>query len=301
MNKQIKEFLDYLSNERLYSENTVKSYQFDLEKFFDFLYSENIFMDQVDLLVIRNFLTKEIELGVTKRSCRRRLSSLKHFYNYMIKVGYLNENPFIYINSPKIEKRLPRFLTQEQVTYLLNANKIRTDELAIRDQAILETLFSSGVRAAELISLNMQNLDMSRRTMRVIGKGDKERIVLFSNDCKQTLNKYIKELRPKLLAKSKAFSPALFLNSQGNRLTTRGLELILKKVEEKTGVEFDLHPHLLRHSFASTLLNNGADLIEIQKLLGHESLNATQVYTHVTEESMKKAYSSCHPRNKINK
>ena len=301
MNKQTKDFLDYLKNERNYSADTIKSYEYDIEKFFAFLFNESVLMDDVDLAIIRNFLTKEIEAGISKRSCKRRISSLKHFYSYMSKVGYVKDNPFLLVSTIKTDKTLPDVLYEEQVDYLFKKNEERTDFLSVRDQAIIETLFSSGIRAKELVNLNMQSIDINRRELRVIGKGDKERIVLISNECKKALQKYIKEIRPILLSKASVPSPALFLNNRGNRLTTRGLEYILIEIQNKTGIDFGLHPHMLRHSFATYLLSKGADLVSIQKLLGHENINATQIYTHVSEESMKNTYLINHPRSKKDK
>ena len=301
MNKQTKDFLDYLKNERNYSDDTVKSYSYDIEKFFSYLFHESVLMDDVDLAIIRNFLTTEIQSGISKRSCKRRISSLKHFYHYMTKVGYVKENPFELVSSIKTEKRLPDVLFEDQIDYLFKKNEERNDFLSVRDQAILETLFSSGIRAKELVNLNVQSLDLSRRELRVIGKGDKERIVLISNECKKSLQTYMKQVRPVLLSKTKTASPALFLNNQGNRLTTRGLEYILTEIQNKTGIDFGLHPHMLRHSFATYLLSQGADLVSIQKLLGHENLNATQIYTHISEESMKQTYMNNHPRSKKDK
>ncbi len=301
MNKQTKDFLDYLKNERNYSDDTIKSYQYDIEKFFSYLFNESVLMDDVDLPIIRNFLTTEIQNGISKRSCKRRISSLSHFYHWMSKVGYVKDNPFELVSSIKTEKRLPDVLFEEQIDYLFKANSERNDFLSVRDQAIIEVLFSSGIRAKELVNLNVQSLDLSRRELRVIGKGDKERIVLISVECKQAVTTYLKQVRPTLLAKAKIASPALFLNNRGNRLTTRGLEYILIEIQNKTGIEFGLHPHKFRHSFATYLLSQGADLISIQKLLGHENLNATQIYTHISEESMKITYLNNHPRSKKNK
>ena len=166
----------------------------------------------------------------------------------------------------------------------------------MRDQAILEVLYFCGIRAAELVNIDVQSVNLPKRFIRVFGKGSKERLVPFSVECKTILEKYMKEDRPKLLEKSQMPTPALFMNNKGQRLTTRGLEYILDKIEEKTGLFVGLHPHILRHSFATHLLENGADLRVIQELLGHESINATQVYTHVTEEAMKDAYFNAFPR-----
>ena len=298
MNKPTSDFLYYLENIRKYSPNTVKSYGEDIEKFFDFLAKEDIGMDEVDQIVIRNFLTEELNSGVTKRSCKRRLCALKHFYKFLVKKKIVKVNPFDFVTSPKIDKRMPHFLYQEQVREILDQNRKRTDEMAIRDQAILSVLYYSGLRASELVSLNIQSLSLPQRIIRAIGKGNKERIVPITEECRKDVDIYLKTTRRELISRSNEVppTPALFLNKYGERLRTRGLEYILDQIEEKTGTFVGLHPHVLRHSFATTLLENGADLRVIQELLGHESLNTTQVYTHVTEEAMKEAYTNAHPR-----
>lgn len=297
MNRQTREFLDYLKLERNYSEKTIVSYQSDIEKFFDFLLAEGVLMDQVDLIVIRNFLTNELQNGISKRSCRRRISSLKQFYKYMQKKGWVKDNPFLYIQTPKTEKKYPHALYKEQVADVLKNNALRTDELAIRDQAILCVLYYCGLRAAELVALTMQDVNLRNRVLVVKhGKGNKERLVPFTDECRDAIQKYLNDERPKLAMKTKKLEYTLFLNDKGNKLTTRGLEYILDSIQEKTGTFVGLHPHILRHSFATHLLENGADLRVIQDLLGHKSLNATQVYTHVTTEAMKQEYIDAFPR-----
>lgn len=297
MNKQTKEFLDHLKLERNYSEKTIVSYQSDIEIFFDFLLAEGVLMDQVDLIVIRNFLTNELQNGISKRSCRRRISSLKQFYKYMQKKGWVKDNPFLYIQTLKTEKKYPHALYKEQVADVLKNNALRTDELAIRDQAILCVLYYCGLRAAELVALTMQDVNLRNRVLVVKhGKGNKERLVPFTDECRDAIQKYLNDERPKLAMKTKKLESTLFLNDKGNKLTTRGLEYILDSIQEKTGTFVGLHPHILRHSFATHLLENGADLRVIQDLLGHKSLNATQVYTHVTTEAMKQEYIDAFPR-----
>ena len=298
MNKPEQEFLDHLLVVRKYSPRTVKSYQEDIDKFCEFIYREGVMIDDVDVICIRNFLTEELNQGISKRSCKRRLSSLKHFYKYMVNVGYIKDNPFIFISAPKVETKYPHALYKDQIAELFKRNAERTDELALRDQAILYLLYYSGIRADELVKLDVQSIALKDRVVRVLGKGNKERIIPFTADCQKVLKAYIDKERIVLLRKSKDMSPALFLNAQGERLTTRGLEYILDAIEEKIGLYVGLHPHILRHSFATHLLENGADLRVIQELLGHESINATQVYTHVTEEAMKETYMLAHPRVK---
>lgn len=296
MNKPQKEFLDHLEFNRNYSKKTVDSYSRDIDKFFSFLNEEGIKMDDVDLVVIRNFLSSELNKGVSKRSCKRRLCSLRHFYKFLVSKGYVNENYFIFVTSPRTDKKYPQTLYVEQVDALLKANGERDDFLATRDQAILYILYYTGIRASELVGLKIQSVDLRNRMIRVFGKGSKERLVPFTNEAKTVLEKYIKETRPILLNKALKKETELFLNNNGEPLTTRGLEYILNSIEKKTGVFMGLHPHMLRHSFATHLLENGADLRVIQELLGHESINATQIYTHVNEDKMKEIYSASFPR-----
>ena len=302
MNKPEQEFLDHLLNVRNYSKKTVESYQEDIDIFCDYLFQEGILLEDVDLPCIRNFLTNELNRGVSKRSCKRRLCALKHFYKYMVNVGYLEDNPFLFITSPKTDKKYPHYLYHEQIEQLFEKNKERTDPLKNRDQAILYLLYYAGIRASELVNLTVQSVSIKERFVRVLGKGNKERIVPFTPDCQAVLKHYIDKERPILLMKKpRNLTSALFLNARGNQLTTRGLEYILDAIEEKIGLYVGLHPHILRHSFATHLLENGADLRVIQELLGHESINATQVYTHVTEEAMKETYLATHPRAKKKK
>lgn len=300
MNKPQKDFLEHLEFERKFSKKTVESYSRDIDKFFKFLNQEGLRMDEVTLPVIRNFLTQELQSGVSKRSCKRRLCALRHFYQYLYERKMVKDNPFIYITSPKTDKKYPQTLYHEQIERIFKANSERTDFLAPRDQAILYMLYYTGIRAAELVKLELLNVDVRRRVIRVMGKGSKERIVPFTEECRKVLEKYLADVRPLLQARvvipDKDGKAYLFLNNQGKPLTTRGLEYILDSIERKTGSFVGLHPHILRHSFATHLLEAGADLRVIQELLGHASLNATQVYTHVSEEAMKDIYSSTFPR-----
>ena len=298
MNKPEQEFLDHLLTVRNYSPKTVASYQEDIDLFCEFIFKEGTLMEEVDVITIRNFLTDELNRGVSKRSCKRRISSLKHFYKYMVNVGYIKDNPFLLVSAPKTETKYPHGLYKEQILEIFKRNAERTDNLKNRDQAILYLLYYSGMRAAELVGLDVQSVSLKERVVRVLGKGNKERIIPFTAECQKVVKEYIEHERKELLLKSKDLSPALFLNAKGERMTTRGLEYILDAIEEKTGLFVGLHPHILRHSFATHLLENGADLRVIQELLGHDNINATQVYTHVTEEAMKETYQNLFPRAK---
>lgn len=298
MTKEIREFLDHLLYELNFSPRTVDAYGRDVLSFYAFLDAEGVPVDETDLPVIRNYLSEELGKGLTKKTLCRRISGLRKFFFFLVEKGYLQENPFVRVNSPKQEIRLPRTLFPAQAEKLLKANAERHDFLAERDQAILSLLLSSGIRAEELCGLTLSDIDFRSRTMRIIGKGNKERIVPFTEDTLSYLQKYRQNSREKLVLRNAAeFGMAnFFLNAKGGKLTTRGLEHILRSIEAKTGLDYHLHPHLLRHTFATHLLDNGADLRVIQEILGHRSLNTTQIYTHVTTQSLKNQYKTSHPR-----
>lgn len=298
MTELTKMFYDYILLERKYSAHTASSYSRDVEKFLAFINEYEKDVLNITSTDIRDFLTIEMMNGVSKRTLKRELSSLRHFYDYLSSKEFVKFNPFLSVTSPKVDKRLPEFLYYEEVEKLLSTNALREDPLMIRDQAILELLYASGMRAFELCTLKNVNIDFRNRTLRILGKGNKERIIPFSVTAKEAMMRYQKELRPTLLRKNDDdFLPEeFFLNNVGRKLTTRGLEYILSSIEKKTGVYLSLHPHKLRHTFATHLLDNGADLRVIQELMGHASLSSTQVYTHVSMERMQKTYFNAHPR-----
>ena len=301
MNKTEAEYLDYLLVQKGYSQATICSYQKDIDLWNEFLLREGVAFDDVDAKVIRNFMTAELQRlpgkGNPKRTLSRRLSALRGYYDFMRSRGYISVNMFRAMKAPKQEKRLPKALYVEDVLRLLEENAKRDDELASRDQAILELLYASGVRAAELVSLQLIDIDYRSMQIQVFGKGQKERVVPFSEAAADAMRDYQKKLRPVLQARNHGDRKAteFFLNAQGKALTVRGLEHILKVVEEKTGVFLGLHPHLLRHSFATHLLENGADLRMIQKMLGHATIDTTQVYTHITIKELNQQYADHFP------
>lgn len=298
MNDLVKLFQDYLLLERNYSTHTKDAYVRDVEEYFKFLEDMDKNILEVKNTDIRDFLTIQMMHGISKRSIKRKLSALRHFFKFLVDREYVKMNPFLTITSPKIDKRLPEFLYYEEVEKLLAQNALRTDHLMIRDQAILELLYASGMRAFEICTLEIFNIDYGNRCLRIIGKGNKERIIPFSVTAKDAMVRYQKELRPTLLKKNhdEILPDTFFLNDQGKALTTRGLEFILKEIERKTGVYLSLYPHKMRHTFATHLLDNGADLRVIQELLGHSSLSTTQIYTHVSMEKMQTTYFEAHPR-----
>lgn len=300
MNRTIREYLDYLKFNRHYSPNTLLAYQRDLEKFYDFLLLINRLDTEVSKNDIREFMRLEFDEGRSKRTMKRRLSGLRGYYAFHYERKTFKDDPFLRISSPKYTSPLPNVLFDEQVQLLFKYNRERTDTLRDRDQALLEIMYATGMRASEVVTLTLQQINFSERTINVIGKGNKERLVAYTRECATTLKQYLDKTRPNLLGKRRNPLPTniVFLNHQGNPLTIHGLGFILKTIERKTGDYLDLHPHMLRHSFATYLLEKGADLRVIQELLGHESLNTTQVYTHVSEDKIREEYYHAHPRSK---
>ena len=300
MNKAEQEYLNYLSYERGYSPLTIDAYQRDIDKFFVFLNDVTLSFSDVKKQTVRTYLQKEIGRGVSARSCQRRMSALRGFYSYCCKYHYVSINPFALAHAPKKAIRYPKALSIEEVEKLFDANAKRTDPLKIRDQAILELLYASGMRASELTALTYRQIDFRSRMIRVFGKRRKERLVPFSETAKVAMDYYFKNQRSTLLAKRKDPVPvdAFFVSNRGRKLCDRSLEYILREVQDKTGIYYGLHPHELRHTFATHLLEGGADLRLIQELLGHASLNTTQIYTHVSQKAMKEQYRQFFPRQK---
>lgn len=303
MLNEVKQFLEHISLDLNYSDKTVSSYRQDIESFYDYISSQGVDIDDVDIGIIRNYLSTQLEKGISKKTLCRRLSGLRHFFQYMQDHQIIKENAFVFAHSPKKEIRYPDVLYIEQIDNLFEKNKQRKDTFMLRDQAIIELLYSSGVRVSELVSIKERDIDIRNRTIRIIGKGRKERLVPFSKSCAKTLTDYIKYSRDSLLAHNKIDYnvDALFLNISGKKLTSRGVQYILKNIEKLTGCYYGLHPHTFRHSFATHLLEGGADLIVIQNLLGHESVNTTQIYTHITTETLKEQFNNFHPRSKKSK
>ena len=298
--KEIDLFLEHLQLDLNYSKQTIKSYRNDIESFLYFIFNQGIKLDDVDTQTIRNYLYVEMQNGKSKTTCCHRIACLRHFFDFLLDHEFIHENCFLFITAPKKDVRYPEVLYLEQVETLLYRNRLRTDDLMLRDQAILELLYASGLRVSELVNVKLSDMDIRNRTIRVLGKGRKERLVMFSKSCQATLIDYLKNSREDLLRRNKSdFSlDFLFLNSQGKQLTTRGVQYIIDDIQNKTGCNYGLHPHTLRHTFATHLLEGGADLRVIQELLGHESINTTQIYTHVTEEAMKAQFNMSHPRAK---
>lgn len=289
------DFEAYLVKVRQYSEKTSVSYAYDIARFLLFLRQAKVPKDKVDKETIRTYLlTLNVE-EKARTTIRRHVASLRHFYHYLYKYKGYEENPFETTATPKGKRKLPRFLSHEEINDFLNLDGKRTDRLAKRDQAILELMFASGLRAAETIGLKTADVHLDERYVHVFGKGSKERDVPFSQKAKEALQDYLVSTRPLLLDGKEKDDGTLFLSQRGHKLSERGLESLVEKAAKKAGFTLKVHPHMLRHTFATELLGNGADLRVIQELMGHSSINTTSIYTHVTYDDLRQTYERCFP------
>jgi integrase/recombinase XerC len=291
-------FLEYLQLEKNYSKYTIEHYQRDISEFIMFM-SEQAIADihTVTYFDARLFLTKLYEKKQSKRTIARKTSCLRSFFKFLLRENIVKENPFALVSLPKKEQKLPRFLYEEEIAALFHSID-HTQPLGKRDLALLELLYATGIRVGECCSIQLRDIDFSLGTLLVHGKGKKDRYVPFGGYAKEALKDYIQNGRNKLLQVGLQDHEMLFVNSRGGPLTPRGVRYILDTIikSASSSVGCDLHPHLLRHSFATHLLNNGADLRSVQELLGHSKISSTQIYTHVTKDQLKKVYQSSHPR-----
>jgi len=291
----LERYVRHLTVERGLSPFTIRNYSTDIIGFFDFLSFEQLnSLDDVTPSVIRRYLGKLLDEGIVRASISRKMSSLRSFFRYLVQEGLVEKDPVNRISGPKREKRLPSFLTSEEIISLLSAPDTSTP-LGIRDLAILELLYASGLRISEIASLDVGSVDLHSHQIRVMGKGSKERMVLMGGPAAECLGKYLNLARAKLLGEHA--TEALFLNRYGRRIAERRIQYILKKYSEKAGIPGRVHPHMLRHTFATHMLDGGADLRVVQELLGHSSLSSTQVYTHVTKARVRSRYLEAHPRS----
>ncbi|MCK9604525.1 MAG: tyrosine recombinase XerC [Candidatus Omnitrophica bacterium] len=288
MARYIEKFTRYLEIEKNYSPHTILNYKLDLEGFGKFLGETEL--EKIDYLILRKYLAILKEKNLGARTVGRRLSTLRSFFKFLAREGLLKTNPILSLSSPKQEKHLPQFLTEEEVTKLIDSafEQDKKSESGLRDIAILETFYSTGIRISELTGLDAGDLDFIGGIIKVMGKGKKERIVPIGDRAINAIRAY--------LEMKKKESNALFLNKSGKRISTRGVRNIVGKYLKKAQLKNGVSPHTLRHSFATHLLNRGADLRSVQELLGHANLSTTQIYTHLTTERLKSVYDKAHPR-----
>lgn len=288
-------FIEYLQFEKNYSPYTIEFYRKDIEQFLMFMNSQGITsLADVEYFDARLFLTELFNQKYSRVSIARKISSLRSFYKFLTREKLVKENPFAYVSYPKKEKRLPSFFYEEEIELLFNACE-DDSLLGKRNRAILELLYATGIRVGECAAIHLEDLDFELSTVLIRGKGRRERYVPFGSFAHEALRIYIEEVRVKLL-KDREDHQYLFLNSRGGPLTSRGIRYILSKIIENASLNGKIHPHMLRHTFATHMLNNGADLRTVQELLGHAQLSTTQVYTHVTRDHLRKTYLNHHPR-----
>ncbi|PLR77626.1 tyrosine recombinase XerC [Bacillus sp. V3-13] len=295
VNVLLKLFIEYLQVEKNYSQYTVEHYQMDIKDFSLFMSEQAIpALEQVTYFDVRIYLTKLYERKLARKSVARKISSLRSFYKFLLREKLVNENPFSLVSIPKAEKRLPDFFYEEEMGELFKACD-DSSPLGQRNKALLELLYGTGIRVSECCQIKLKDLDMAVSTVLVRGKGHKERYVPFGSFAHDALSIYIEDGRRKLQS-GRVPHDNLFVNFRGGPLTAGGVRDILNTLIEKSALTGKIHPHMLRHSFATHLLSNGADMRTVQELLGHAFLSSTQVYTHVTNEYLRKTYMSHHPR-----
>ena len=327
----IQEFLNYLNFEKRFSEHTAKCYGADMRQFGEFLIGSSDVsgpsaepislpsiksgegvpgtalatqtkpkVDQLLLLVqtdsVRAYLAFLNEKQYSKTTIARKLATLRSFYKFLVKRNQLSSNPVIAVRTPKQEKKLPRFLEYEEVKELLETPPM-DNWLGARDRAIMETLYSTGIRVSELVALNMDDIDFLGEVIHIRGKGKKERIAPIGSSALQVIQHYMEFRNKRAQSNTNFDSKVLFVNKHGRRLSTRSVRRKMDKYLRMAGLDPSISPHTLRHSFATHMLNNGADLRSVQELLGHQSLSTTQIYTHLTTRRLKEVYENAHPRD----
>lgn len=285
MNRYLEKFISYLDIEKNYSPHTSLNYRLDLEEFLQYI--EQLPVEKIEYLHLRKFLAELRTKQHKPRTLARKLSSLRSFFKFLQREGFIKNNPAALLLTPKLDKPLPQFLSEKEATELMESPGI--DKIPEkRDRAILETLYSTGIRVSELVSLNVEQVDFIGNIIKVRGKGKKERLVPVGNQALERIRDYLNSRKDK--------GVVLFLNKNGTRLTARSVCNITHKYIQLTSAHRQISPHVLRHSFATHLLNRGADLRSVQELLGHVNLSTTQIYTHVTTDKLKSVYDKAHPR-----
>ena len=283
-------FITYLSSEKRFSEHTIKSYTTDLKQFISFLSSEFQIIDEINEIsfqIIRTWIASLLEKGINPRSVNRKISTLKTYFKFLIREGKLIENPMMKVVAPKSKKRLPVFIEEDQIASLLNEVQFEEGFIGQRNRLIIELFYVTGIRLSELINIKISDVDFNSQSIKVLGKRNKERIIPLSSTTINSLNNFIENNQK---------NDFLFTNLDGMKLYTKLVYRLVNKYIAKISSVNKKSPHILRHTFATHMLNNGADINAIKELLGHANLSATQVYTHNTIEKLKTVYKQAHPR-----
>lgn len=294
MESLIQEFIDYLGHEKGLADNTLESYGRDLKQYYGFLAGDTATSlagaSQSTIVAYLMYLRKQ---GKATATIARRLAALKAFYQFLVKENYVAADPTDDLSSPKLERKLPKVLTVEEVERLL-AQPDASNPAGRRDKAMLELLYATGIRVSELVNLNVPDVDLKEGFVRCMGKGSKERVVPMGEIAVAAIRGYLENARQKMIADPKEW--AVFVNHHGKRLTRQGFWKIVKKYASQAQIRKEITPHTLRHSFATHLLENGADIRAVQEMLGHADISTTQIYTHVTKDRLKDVYAKSHPR-----
>ncbi len=293
MEKPMINFLEYLKYERNYSEHTMTNYQQELEKYYHYIKSRQISYQQITKNEIRSYLKYLDDLNYKNSSISRNISALRTFYKYLFQNNQIKENIWSGIRNPKVTRKIPNFLTTLELEKIFEPKDLKTP-YEIRNRLIFELLYATGMRVSELVNMKCSDISLEDQTIRTLGKGKKERIVYFGEYAKEILNRYLLETRNTFLNTKK--SEYLFVGKNTTKLTRNRISEIINEEIKKIGLDHHVSPHVLRHTFATQLLNNGADIRSVQELLGHENLSTTQIYTHITNEQLRKSYRDNMPR-----
>lgn len=294
MERVLKDFISYLFVEKGLATNTLDSYQRDLQKYLRFLKQQRIdHFEDTSRKTVSQFLLHEKNRGLAPSTLSRHLAAVRSFYNFLLQERVMQKNPAAETESPRNEKKLPKVLSLKDVELLLEQPETK-ETIGMRDKAMLELLYASGVRVSELVFLNLDSINLKTGFLKCVGKGNKERMIPLGSMALRCVHEYLQAGRPKLLKDRD--EKALFLNQHGKRLTRQGFWKILKKYALKANFNKNITPHTLRHSFATHLLENGADLRSVQEMLGHADISTTQIYTQITQKKIKEIYAKTHPR-----
>ena len=291
---KINDYLNYLLIDRKYSNNTIESYKRDLNDFYNFFLKRQVNIDNITKIDIETYLVNLRKQGLNEKTTSRHISCLRGFYKFLIIEKDIKDNPMEFIETPKIRKSLPKVLSKEEVELLLDIGLI--NNYSYRNKAMLELMYATGLRVSELVNLKIHDVDLDMDIVRTIGKGNKERIIPLGDYALIALKEYLSYHRDSML--KKAYNDYLFLNNHGNKMTRQGFFKIIKSLAKQKNINTVFSPHTLRHSFATHLLDYGADLRSIQELLGHSNISTTQIYTHVSTQKLKENYENYHPHGK---
>ena len=292
--KYIEKYLDYLKVVKKHSNKTILSYYDDLIEYSEFLGNNFKNILNIDIDITKEYLKYLYERGINKNSISRKLSSIRGFYNYLVKEEIITSSPFNSIPNPKKDLYLPKFLNDKELNKIFSVCSENTPSYEI-DTLIIELLYATGIRVSELVNIKVKDIDRTNKSIKVLGKGDKERIVLYNNHTSRALDIYLNDAYHIFNKKNSEY---LILNHNGGKLSDRYVRMIIDKLVRKANLDIKISPHTIRHTFATDMLEEGADLMTVKELLGHESLNTTSIYTHITNEQIKKTYNMAHPRAK---